>query len=77
MPVVEPRWLCALIWSFSALGQLALAVAALGLAGSILAPFYLFALLLNVVNAGLAFMNVAWRTFVPDADEPDPIGPSD
>ena len=66
---VELFWpnavLSRLIWGFSVAGQLALAVAVVGIPAGSSEAFYFSALYLNLVNSGLLFLVVAWNTFIP------------
>ena len=60
-------------WIFSALGQLSLFLAVLHLAGAPPDTLFFVALYLNLINAGLCFMSVAWNTFIPDSNLDAPI----
>ena len=54
-----------LIWTVSAVGQFSLALGVIGFPPGRASALYFAALYLNLVNAGLLFLVVAWHTFVP------------
>ena len=58
------------IWTVSASGQLLLVVALLGFVPEYSPAVYLTVLYLNLVNSGLAFLVVAWDTFVAEDAQP-------
>ncbi|MEP1469381.1 MAG: hypothetical protein ABJK25_00255 [Halieaceae bacterium] len=53
------------LWGISLLGQILLALAAIGFPEGTAHAWYFSALFLNLINSGLLFLVVAWNTFVP------------
>ena len=70
IPAVAQPGMSRAIWTVSALGQLLLVIALLGFFASHTPAVYLTVLYLNLVNSGLAFLVVAWDTFVGDESSP-------
>lgn len=70
IPAVAQPGMSRAIWTVSASGQLLLVVALLGFVPEYSPAVYLTVLYLNLVNSGLAFLVVAWDTFVAEDAQP-------
>jgi hypothetical protein len=66
IPAVAQPGMSRAIWTVSASGQILLLVALMGFVPEYSPAVYLTVLYLNLVNSGLAFLVVAWDTFVAE-----------